>query len=385
MKSEDTQLDVKSLVFENPKLLPASFNDCPNLQVLVIKGYEHKKLESKIFRGIFNLKTLNVTKNILTVLNGNEFDDLRSLEILNLKSNAITDIPTEEFSTLVELKELYLDENEIKALDKRTFVNNVNLETLSLSSNRIVKLQYKTFASLHKLREIDLSLNGLTTLQSAIFSNNIDLERLYLYNNNLHHIESSIFQQLRKLIRADFEENPCIPRWIPSIAILNETIYLSCKVNETIELEWKNDELQELKGEIDSLKSQLSEKTEHNKQPSIQTTPSLFLPAESVKNNIESKCPDLNLELNEKLELKEKLEAQRREIEELKTNLEESKKPVTRYEEKNDEKCQEEKEILNLELNSLEEENEKLKENCNIVGKDENSTSIGFDVSQEKS
>ena len=259
VRSQVIQTELKSLVFENLTIDYEELKSCPDLQILVIKGYEN--LEKNIFQGLFKLKILNVTKSFSNPikLDGHNFADLKSLESLNLKQNKISKISIEEFANLISLKELYLDENSLKEIDKKTFVSNFNLEIISLKSNDISKIHYKTFSSLSKLREIDLALNNIKSLQSAIFVKNNNLEMIDFYNNNLQHIEATIFQHLKKLKKAEFEENPCISNLIDSTNILklNETIYLSCKVNELVELEWAKDELQELKEENDLLTNKL--------------------------------------------------------------------------------------------------------------------------------
>jgi Leucine rich repeat len=323
--------------------VPESFKTF-NISILAIVDCALSTLGQKRFEGLNMLKELNVTKNKLQSLNGNEFsEDLHSLEVLNLKSNQISEIPSNEFTYLLSLKKVYLDENDLKTIDKKLFVNNVNLQIVSLSACYIDQLHFKTFSTLSMLQEINLSLNRLVSLDSELFRNNVNLITIDLSYNNLQEIESNIFEVTNKLISADFDGNSCVGWSIQSnIQTLNETLVKNCTVSDKTRVAWLNNVIAELKEETENLlkNSECSEPSNFNLEGSLSEL-------EEETKKLESENQRLNFEkfrFSSKFPLFEKLS-----------------------ESNNTEQCSENFEKLQNEMNQMEENNENLKnENSNL-------------------
>ena len=157
-----------------------------NSQLTLIELWD-KSLNVSIFKGLNNLKYLDLSRNELQTLSHGlfpylaqlqeldlkrcgifaidfgAFTGLRSLEILHLQDNWIISLPRGIFNTMMaHLKALNLESNRLKYLDEDLFLNTSRLANLSLSGNHFTNLNRSTFIPLHQtLKYLDLSSNPL--------------------------------------------------------------------------------------------------------------------------------------------------------------------------------------------------------------------------------
>lgn len=98
---------------------------------------------------------LDLSRNVITVLEGGDFFRISSLQKLDLSHNKITIIKKGAFFGLKELVKLDLSNNKIGSITSSMFEGLTKLEKLNFSDNRINTIPDGTFNNLHALKKID--------------------------------------------------------------------------------------------------------------------------------------------------------------------------------------------------------------------------------------
>lgn len=97
--------------------------------------------------------------NDINEMDENTFRGLYDLETLLLGNNLISVLHKDIFSDLYHMVELQLQSNHLKELPAALFEKTVNLERLDLKNNKIKVIDSKLFATLKKLKVVDLTYN----------------------------------------------------------------------------------------------------------------------------------------------------------------------------------------------------------------------------------
>jgi len=135
-----------------------------------------------------NLKYLDLDNNFIVISNeGSEFRGIEDLRTLELSGNSITHLKRNMFQYVAQhLRTLYLESNLISEIDSDTFLDFRNLKTLSLRDNIISEISTDMFQGLENdLITLNLAENTLRRLESNSFSRLVKLEQLELYHNRL--------------------------------------------------------------------------------------------------------------------------------------------------------------------------------------------------------
>uniref|UniRef100_A0AAT9V8B3 Toll-like receptor 19 n=1 Tax=Tachysurus vachellii TaxID=175792 RepID=A0AAT9V8B3_TACVA len=103
---------------------------------------------------VWNVTTLNLRRNQLTVVKTHQFVCTPLLEQLLLNENVITTLEPEAFSGLSHLKILKLDSNRIKILSSNDFLSLRSLEVLLLDGNVLEKIENGILRNQKELREL---------------------------------------------------------------------------------------------------------------------------------------------------------------------------------------------------------------------------------------
>lgn len=98
---------------------------------------------------------LDLSRNVITELEGGGFFRISSLQKLDLSHNEISIIKKGSFSGLKELVKLDLSNNKIGSITSAMFEGLTKLEKLNFSNNRINTIPDGTFNNLHALKKID--------------------------------------------------------------------------------------------------------------------------------------------------------------------------------------------------------------------------------------
>ncbi|XP_018562934.1 toll-like receptor 6 [Anoplophora glabripennis] len=212
-----------------------------------------------LFCPLYSLTHLNLTRNKLQNVSALGFSDwgsgplspgrvcVNGLEVLDVSHNDIISLPDNGFSSLRSLEELHLENNAISILGDRSLVGLSALTTINMSSNCLVALPPELFLSSRQLRHIYLHnnslsvlapglLEGLDQLQSLDLSHNeltsrwvnrdtfsglVRLVILNLANNQLTRIDSTLFHDLYTLQILNLERN--------SINVIAESAFAELK------------------------------------------------------------------------------------------------------------------------------------------------------------
>ncbi|KAH6930538.1 hypothetical protein HPB50_014665 [Hyalomma asiaticum] len=137
------------------------------------------------FRGLPNLKTLDLSENSLYSISSSITDDLGTLQLLSLDGNNFTFIPNV----------INLTRNNI--VDVTRFGNDLQyLEHLDLSFNKVSRLHEGVFSSVYGLKGLWLSDNQIGWIAINAFANLTALVNLDLRNNRLAYLSSSVLQPI---------------------------------------------------------------------------------------------------------------------------------------------------------------------------------------------
>ena len=193
------------------------FNRLTNLTYLSLSNNSHVKnattanlrfIEPHAFAELVNLRTLLFAKNQLAFVADNTlFQDMINLETLNLSTNLLLSLPDNPFSSLTQLKSLDLSFNLIGLLNSAVLRGLVNLEFLSLSGNSLSGLSVNFFTDATNLRHLFLAENGLSLFNGALFEPLRRLETLDLGANNFCCISANLFAPLSNLKRLYLDRN----------------------------------------------------------------------------------------------------------------------------------------------------------------------------------
>lgn len=163
-----------------------------------------------------DLRTLDLSKNRISVLQPRVFSSLRRLDYLNLAGNDINVVQDEAFYGLSSLKSIDLSGNRIVALPAGVFQEAANsLKELKLQNNSITVLAPGLLTNMNQLVALDLSRNMLTSswINSAPFSGLIRLVLLDLSFNHIDKLDPAMFKDLYTLqiLNLKYNEIETIP------------------------------------------------------------------------------------------------------------------------------------------------------------------------------
>ena len=235
------------------RLGSSQFFDYTQLRKLDMSGNLIAVVQEHSLREQASLRTLNLSMNTLTELTRNSLTGLRSLEHLDLSHNQLTRLGTGLFSPLSALVSLRLDHNLLQVLSSDTFASLSSLASLSLASNPLHPGVWmvrgsslvETLSVLPTLTSLDLEDTGLQDLPSLHFLPNLEklelgsnplgvllptslpgLERLQLLslsNTSLASIPTLALSSLAALQHLDLSSNPLLslgPGTLPSLPSL---------------------------------------------------------------------------------------------------------------------------------------------------------------------
>ena len=205
--SQVTSLDLRG----NPLITikTGAFNGLSSLTKLDLRyatGYRGhlKTIEPGAFKGLNNLRTLNLYGNRLTTLSTDTFEGLSQVTSLDLRGNPLTTIEAGAFNELANLTELNLSGMTVQTIEGGAFNGLNNLRTLNLYDNKLATLSTDTFKGLSQVTSLDLRGNPLVTIKTGAFNGLSSLTKLDLryatgYRGHLKTIEPGAFKGLNNL------------------------------------------------------------------------------------------------------------------------------------------------------------------------------------------
>ncbi|XP_075061448.1 uncharacterized protein LOC142150106 [Mixophyes fleayi] len=140
---------------------------------------------------------LDISYNIIEVINVADFSNVSYLRELNISNNKIHFIETGSFQKLSRLKLLNLQNNRLTSLNVGMFEGLQNLSTLLIDNNINVTIQPMAFSALGNLKVLGLSSNHFHTLKAIDFVFQLhSLEKIYIGNSGLVNFSSSDIENI---------------------------------------------------------------------------------------------------------------------------------------------------------------------------------------------
>ena len=140
----------------------SAFSEKYKLKFLDLSSNSFNNLPSAVFKNLFSLKRLHISRNLIETIEPNAFIGLNSLETLDLKENKIISLPFDILMHMKCLINLHLDSNTLSYLEKDLFISTPNLTTLTLPHNQFVGFNSSTFEPLRpSLKSLDIMGNVL--------------------------------------------------------------------------------------------------------------------------------------------------------------------------------------------------------------------------------
>lgn len=120
-------------------------------------------------------------------------------KVLNLTHNKIKTLAREQFHTLTELLDLDLSDNIMVIIEVDAFLGLQNLTTLLLARNRLKIIPVGAFAGLLKLKLLDISSNEILVFLDSTFRDLVTLQLMKAEGNDLVFISHQAFTGLTSL------------------------------------------------------------------------------------------------------------------------------------------------------------------------------------------
>lgn len=203
------------------ELHPESFRGLAELRHLDLADNNIWSIPTDLFCPLFSLQNLNLTRNKLQDVGALGFSDWGNgptdpgracnvgLEVLDLSHNDIIRLPDNGLSGLRSLNVLHLEDNAISSLADRAFVGLSELKSLNLSSNCLVAMPPELFQSSRELRQLYLHNNSLSVLAPGLLEGLDQLQVLDLSKNDLSSrwVNRDTFSGLVRLIVLNLAHN----------------------------------------------------------------------------------------------------------------------------------------------------------------------------------
>lgn len=165
---------------------------------------------------------LNLYKNDLVELLGEDVEAFKNAITLHLGSNSIQELEPGVFSALGSLKKLHINSNFLVMLKEDTFQGLVNLEYLQADTNFIRVVEPGAFSKLIRLKVLILNDNSIDFLPSNIFRF-VPLTHLDLRGNKLQTLPYVGFlEHIGRIMELLLEDND----WVCNCEILHLKVWI---------------------------------------------------------------------------------------------------------------------------------------------------------------
>jgi len=159
------------------------------------------------FKGLVELKKLNLAKNDIAEIAGSQFSKMRNLVEINLDENKLTEIPATAFEECPELKYVFIRKNMIKSLPGNLFNANPALKIAFLSHNEVDAIEDSLLQNKSELKRVDLGDNEFESVGDIFEGSQNKLEYAYLYNNQVADVNDNVLDAAPALRSIDVADN----------------------------------------------------------------------------------------------------------------------------------------------------------------------------------
>ncbi|CAH4034010.1 unnamed protein product [Pieris brassicae] len=226
-----------------------SFRGLMELRSLDLGDNNIYMLPSEVFCPLFSLESLNLTNNKIQDISEIGFSDWgkgpiapgkscnTGLKMLDLSHNNVLRLPDNGLSSLRSLEVLKIHNNLINEIGDRAFVGLNSLKILNLSGNKLVAVPPELFQSSRVIKEISLANNSLSVLAPGLLEGLDQLEKLDLSRNRLTNdwVNRDTFAGLIRLVILNLSHNSLVRLDPKSFQYLNNLQVLNLD-NNAIEI-----------------------------------------------------------------------------------------------------------------------------------------------------
>ncbi|XP_030640659.1 leucine-rich repeat and immunoglobulin-like domain-containing nogo receptor-interacting protein 3a [Chanos chanos] len=189
-------------------LEPNAFASLPNLRVLRLRANQLKLVPMGAFSRLNNLTTLDLSENKIVILLDFTFQDLRSLRNLEVGDNDLVYISNKAFLGLVGLRELTIERCNLTSISGQSLSYLRNLVTLRLRHLSIASLEEQNFRKLGGLRGLEIDHWPFLEYISPHSFQGLNLSWLSITNTNITSIPTSALRSLVHLACLNLSYNP---------------------------------------------------------------------------------------------------------------------------------------------------------------------------------
>lgn len=195
-----TLQNLKKLDLSNNQITNLAFNkeDLSKLQILVVKNNRITEIKQEQLIFLQSLEYLDISDNLISRLERSSFQSLQNLINLGIYNNPLNGtLETGTFNGLVLLPSLDISHNMLKIVQNASFEHMTDLKELNISYCKIYELQYNAFINTGYIETLDLSHNDINIFFVNV-TELVGLTTLFLNNNR---ITSIVAASLRGLLR----------------------------------------------------------------------------------------------------------------------------------------------------------------------------------------
>ncbi|MEQ2295666.1 hypothetical protein AMECASPLE_016807 [Ameca splendens] len=161
----------------------------------------HRKRLPSIPEGVpIETRTLDLSKNKLRLITAYNFSSFLQLEDLDLSDNLISVLEPGCFHSNLALRSLNFRSNQLMLVAKGVLSGLTNLTHLDLSHNRLVILLDHAFQDLHRLTFLEVGNNQLVFISQRAFTGLLGIQSLTLERSNLTVVPTDALAHLHNLI-----------------------------------------------------------------------------------------------------------------------------------------------------------------------------------------
>lgn len=227
--------NLQSVNLEHNKIVQIAqnaFADLKNLHELLLSHNQLKTIDSKNFADLFVLNQLILESNQIKTIHPNAFDNLTNLNDLSLNDNLLDTVPN-AIRKLRYLKSLDLGKNKISVIDNNSFQGLEEMMGLRLTDNQIKSITKDAFAPMKQLHVLNLASNKVKHIDQSAFISNSQLRAIRLDNNLMEDI-SSVFTSLPSLVLLNVADNNI--KWFDYSHLPQSLVWLDIHKNNITEL-----------------------------------------------------------------------------------------------------------------------------------------------------
>ena len=126
-------------------------------------------LPENLAESLSNLEEVSVIDSEISEVNNKNFKGMKNVKVINLQGNKIKHLPPDTFETLDSLENINLKQNNMEFIEETLFHYPTKLKKVNLADNRLHYLHQNTFRLSENLEEVQLEGNLISGMLLVLF------------------------------------------------------------------------------------------------------------------------------------------------------------------------------------------------------------------------